>query len=151
MVRGLLFAIKKCKAQQGLSLIELLVVVIILGILSGIAVLGLSGVRNLSELRACEAELANIKLAVTSFKNDYQPNPADFSDPLLLQRLRDLGYLTIDDDKVNASKAQDEGSRYWFSITPPPAGSTNVQVWVNLTDGSEPKSKCKDALNPSSS
>ena len=69
--------LKKNKNSQdvGLSLIELLVVIIILGILSGIAVLGLSGARNLSQQRACEVDFGSTVSALKSYKNDWPDEP----------------------------------------------------------------------------
>jgi prepilin-type N-terminal cleavage/methylation domain-containing protein len=74
----------------GLSLIELLVVIIILGILSGIAVLGLSGARNLSQQRACEVDYASTVSALKSYKNDWPDEPIS---SLTLQTLISEGYL----------------------------------------------------------
>jgi len=78
------------RADFGLSLIELLVVIIILGILSGIAVLGLSGARNLSQQRACEVDYGSTVSALKSYKNDWPDEPIS---SVTLQTLISEGYL----------------------------------------------------------
>jgi prepilin-type N-terminal cleavage/methylation domain-containing protein len=54
---------KRQRGQGGFTLIELLVVVAILGILAGVAVFAVGGLRTEADSNACEVEKSTIKTA----------------------------------------------------------------------------------------
>jgi prepilin-type N-terminal cleavage/methylation domain-containing protein len=58
-------------ADDGFTLIEMLVVVTILGILMGIAVLGFSGFNRLAIIKSCKVDYQSVQSALNSLKNDY--------------------------------------------------------------------------------
>lgn len=51
------------KNQSGFTLIELLMVIVILGILSGIVVFAVSGINDRGEASACKAEVSTVQVA----------------------------------------------------------------------------------------
>jgi prepilin-type N-terminal cleavage/methylation domain-containing protein len=51
------------KNQSGFTLIELLIVIVILGVLSGIVVFAVSGIKDRGDLAACKAEVKTIAVA----------------------------------------------------------------------------------------
>lgn len=63
------------KADGGFTLIELLIVIIVLGILAGIAVFGVAQFREDAEAAACEADVKTVQTAAEAYfaKNDAYP------------------------------------------------------------------------------
>jgi type IV pilus assembly protein PilA len=68
------------KREEGFSLIELLVVVIIIGILAAIAIPIYIGVQNNAKDSAVKTDLTNAKLAVVAY---YTQNPTATTAPVL--------------------------------------------------------------------
>lgn len=58
----------RLKSSQGFTLIELLVVVIIIGILSSIAVVGISGARKSAYVGQCTANASQLVKAIVAYK-----------------------------------------------------------------------------------
>jgi general secretion pathway protein G len=54
--------------QRGFTLIELLIVVVILGILAGIAVFAVQGMTSNSVQQACRADFKSVEVAIESYK-----------------------------------------------------------------------------------
>lgn len=58
-------------SAAGFTLVELLVVVLVIGILSSIALISVAGAARTSERKACVTEWQAVTLAVTAYSNDY--------------------------------------------------------------------------------
>jgi prepilin-type N-terminal cleavage/methylation domain-containing protein len=68
--------------EGGFTLIELLIVIVVLGILAGIVVFGVSTFRGDSELSACKATLKTVSVAADAYDAKTGTYPATI-DPLL--------------------------------------------------------------------
>ena len=62
---------KKFENDQGFTIIELLVVLTVIGILSGIAYVGLNSARNNSIQDSCKAAYQAVELGVASYQTDH--------------------------------------------------------------------------------
>lgn len=74
----------KSKKEEGFTLIEMLIAIVILSVLLGIATLGFSGARRASYVNSCKVEFAAVESAINSYRND-NPRVTGLSpgDPLL--------------------------------------------------------------------
>ena len=64
------------KAQKGFTLIELLVVVTVIGLLAGIAVVGVKNMRRNASEKILRANLSNMRQAIDNFYADKQRFPS---------------------------------------------------------------------------
>ena len=98
--------LKAKKADQGLTLIELLIVIVILGILSATIVFAVGGMTSNSAKAACETDYATVSTAIDAFNAQ---NPGV---PLTLSALTGNGaggpYI---------SALPSNGTHYTFAIT----------------------------------
>ena len=69
-------------AERGFTLIELLIVIVVLGILSGIVVFGVSTMHAESASAACAADMKSVQLAAESYGADHDAFPGTIQ-PLL--------------------------------------------------------------------
>lgn len=53
--------------ESGFTLIELLIVIVILGVLSGIVVFAVSGIQDRGHLAACKTDRSSVEVAVEAF------------------------------------------------------------------------------------
>jgi len=65
------------KSQSGFTLIELLIVVLIIGVLAGIAVPRVAGYSNAAKKRACQANMKQIATALEAYYIDHGRYPDD--------------------------------------------------------------------------
>lgn len=68
------------KRDGGFSLVELLVVVVIIGVLAGVATVGATGLRTRAQSSSCDQELRNVETAVVLFETDTGNGPSDIGD-----------------------------------------------------------------------
>jgi len=65
------------RKQKGFTLVELMVVIIILAVLTGIAIPSYLALRNRARESAAKAEMVNIATAIELFFSDYSQYPPD--------------------------------------------------------------------------
>lgn len=71
--------------RSGFTLVELLVVIAVIAVLTGLALPAISAVRTRSQVRETEATLDRIKLALATYQNDFGDYPPSIGRPLGLQ------------------------------------------------------------------
>jgi prepilin-type N-terminal cleavage/methylation domain-containing protein len=64
-------------SDQGFTLVELLIVIVVLGILSGIVVFGVGRFRSDAQTAACKADVATVSLAADSYDASVGTYPTD--------------------------------------------------------------------------
>ncbi len=73
--------IQKTRADdQGFTLVELLIVIVILGVLAGIAVFGVATFRSDSQTAACKADVATVSAAADAYDAATGAYPTDITD-----------------------------------------------------------------------
>jgi prepilin-type N-terminal cleavage/methylation domain-containing protein len=103
--------------ESGFTLIELLIVIVILGVLSGIVVFSVSGITNRGDTAACNANLKTVQVASEAF---YAQNSAYAANIAALA----VGFLQSEPKTVAVDPAK--GVTYTFPGTPPLAKPTIV-------------------------
>jgi len=73
------------RKEKGFTLVELMVVIIILAVLTGIAIPSYMALRNRARQTAAKAELTNIATALELFMSDYSQYPATTAANMILE------------------------------------------------------------------
>lgn len=60
----------RLRRDQGFTLIEMIVVVIIIGILAGVAVISLTSANRTGQVAACKADFKAVSSALSAYRND---------------------------------------------------------------------------------
>ncbi len=68
---------KMLKSREGFTLIELLIVIAVLGILAGIAIPRLTGIRENANMAAAKSEVKNFQTALEMYYVDFNEYPTD--------------------------------------------------------------------------
>ena len=83
---------KKVAGDMGMTLVEVLITLMIIGIMSGIAYVGLAGARKSSAQNACRTAYQAVSLAVANYQADNQSLPPSLA-ALSLQTSTNPVYL----------------------------------------------------------
>jgi general secretion pathway protein G len=86
------------KNESGFTLIELLIVIVILGVLAGIVVFAVSGIKDRGDVAACKADLKTVEVA----QEAYYAQPPTGQPPAYaasLTVLKTAGFLKDDNSK----------------------------------------------------
>lgn len=74
--------------DQGFTLVELLIVIVVLGILSGIVVFGVARFRSDAQAAACKADVATVSVAADAYDASTGNYPAAITDLVTGQYLK---------------------------------------------------------------
>jgi prepilin-type N-terminal cleavage/methylation domain-containing protein len=80
------------KNESGFTLIELLIVIVILGVLSGIVVFAVGAITDTGKTAACKTDVKAVEVASEAYYAKYQHYAADIN-ALLVTATPDKGFL----------------------------------------------------------
>jgi len=112
------------KNENGFTLIELLIVIVILGVLSGIVVFAVSAFNNDGVTAACKADVKNVEVASEAFYAKTGGWAANVG------ALQTGGYLK----ETPATADAPTGVKYWITYTPG-TGTTEGTVTGTIHGG----------------
>ena len=76
----MLKALRKNKKDQGFTLVELMIVIVIIGILAAIAIPRFIGAQDRARISAAKAQLNSVRQALALYEMDHSAYPPDGSD-----------------------------------------------------------------------
>jgi prepilin-type N-terminal cleavage/methylation domain-containing protein len=119
--------IERARQEEGFTLIELMIVIVILGILAGIVLFAVGGITDRGTSAACKTDQSTISTAVQAYVAKHGTNPNDLV-PTLTDPAGGDQFLKWDDSFVKAGNVATTGP------TDGPAMQRNGVGYVILYD-----------------
>ena len=73
---------KTTENQDGFTLVELIVVIVVLGILAGVVLLGIGSINQAAWVSDCQSDGANVNVAIQNFRTENASYPTTISELL---------------------------------------------------------------------
>ena len=108
------------KKTAGFTLVELMIVIVILGVLIGIAVPNMAGMLGTADDAEIETELEMMRNAINMYRNSEGSYPSTSGD------LRDLEEFGLSEEIVNKFNSVGSGGEYTYNDSP--SGGLHYEV-----------------------
>ncbi len=117
------------KKEKGFTLVELMVVIIILAVLTGIAVPSYLALRNRARLQATRSEMLNIATAIAVYEADTDGFPVAATMVLMIPMLETPGYMVdVPDTDAWGTAYTYVGTAPTYTMTSPGGGTVITMI-----------------------
>jgi prepilin-type N-terminal cleavage/methylation domain-containing protein len=126
--------IERARQQEGFTLIELMIVIVILGVLAGIVLFAVGGITDRGTSAACKTDVSTIETGVEAYFAKTGSYPADLV-PSLTDPAGTTQFLKWDSSFTGSTSATGPASstrtgQGYVIVYQGPSGATKGQVWV---------------------
>lgn len=102
----------KSASDEGFTLVEMLIVIVVLGILAGITVFGVATFKGDSETAACKADVKTVSIAAQAYNAQKGTYPADVAALVALNYLHTSPATTVALSSAGVASATCGGAAY---------------------------------------
>jgi general secretion pathway protein G len=128
--------IERARQEEGFTLIELMIVIVILGVLAGIVLFAVGGITDRGTSAACKTDVSTVQTAVEAYFAKVGQYPNNLV-PQLTDPNGQTQFLKWDSSFTNTVSASDGGTdgmtrtgQGYVIVYQGPSGATRGEVWV---------------------